>query len=71
MSEYRIKLASNGYIVQQDKYIDVFEQHDEIPRALLEHLLAELIDEINLCTSTEFDVKVEVRCVPNTDTLTR
>lgn len=61
MTEYKVRIADNGYIVESDGYVYVYEQHDEIPRRLLEHLLEGLTDYIDGEGVCELAVNVDVK----------
>ena len=61
---FKVRVADNGYIVESDGFIDVYEDRekgDNMPREMLEDLLSDLINPIIHGEATEFVVKVEVK----------
>lgn len=61
---FKVRVADNGYIVESDGFIDVYEDRtkgDDMPKEMLEDLLSDLINPIIDGEATEFVVKVEVK----------
>lgn len=73
MTEYKVTLADNGYIVEYDNFKEVymssFADGDGMPLKMMECLLAELIDSINHDPRPEFTVTINVDPPLNTDEL--
>lgn len=59
---YKVTVAENGFIVEEDGIKVVFEQKfkGDMPQSLLVNLLSEFIGSIEHCGCTEFEVRVEV-----------
>lgn len=59
---YKVTVAENGFIVEEDGIKVVFEQKfkGDMPQSLLVNLLSDFIGAVERCDGTEFKVKVEV-----------
>lgn len=59
---YKVTVAENGFIVEEDGIKVVFEQKfkGDMPQSLLVNLLSEFIGAVEHRDSTEFEVRIEV-----------
>ena len=79
MTEYKVTLADNGYIVEYSTsdrpWVDVYQvdeheyENQTIPTEMMREMLADLIMGIQQGISSEFTVKIDVEPQPNTDEL--
>lgn len=61
MTEFNVTVATNGFIVEDDGYVTVYQWEDpNLPIEMYENILGELIDSINSCSTIKFKVKVDV-----------
>ena len=63
MTTFKVTLADNGYIVNNDEFLTVHEDNlkcHNLPTSLKDELLSELIDCVNNSGDTVFEVSINV-----------